>query len=126
MAIPTVSSSARYSGSMSYNATSDYTIEKVAQEIAIPSNSSSTVENFDIPKDLSSDVMIKHADKMNQMMTALNTDLRFSIHEKTNQLMVQMVDIKKDKVVKEFPPHEFLDMVAKIRDYVGMILDKKA
>lgn len=64
--------------------------------------------------------------EMNKFMELLNADIRFTIHEKTGKLMVQVVDIKKDKVLKEFPPHEMLDTMAKIRDYVGLLLDKKA
>lgn len=62
---------------------------------------------------------------MNKFMTSINADLQFSMHQRTQRLMVQMVDSKDKKVLKEFPPKEFLDMVAKIRDYVGAILDKK-
>lgn len=61
---------------------------------------------------------------MNKFMSSINADLQFSMHQRTQRLMVQMVD-SKDRVIKEFPPKEFLDMVAKIRDYVGAILDKK-
>ncbi len=40
--------------------------------------------------------------------------------------MVRLVDDKTQKVLKEFPPHEFLDMIAKIREHVGILLDTKA
>ena len=39
--------------------------------------------------------------------------------------MVQIVDQSNDKVLKEFPSREFLDTMAAIRDYVGILLDKK-
>lgn len=63
---------------------------------------------------------------MNQFMENMNADLHFSVHEKTKQLMVRLVDEKTNKVLKEFPSHEFLDMMAGIQEYVGIILDKKA
>ncbi len=62
---------------------------------------------------------------INKFMESFTADLRFSLHDRTHRLMVQMVDVKHDKVLKEFPPKEFLDMVANIRDCVGAILDKK-
>lgn len=62
---------------------------------------------------------------MNKFMDSLNSDLQFAIHERSQRLMVQMVNAKDNTVIKEFPPKEFLDMVAKIRDYVGAILDKR-
>ncbi len=63
---------------------------------------------------------------LNKIMQLTNADLQFKIHDKTQQLMVQLVDIKEDKVLKEFPPHELLDTMAAIRDYIGLLLDKKA
>ena len=63
--------------------------------------------------------------EMNKFMEEMNADLQFSLHEKTHRLIVRLVDVKENKVLKEFPPHEFLDMIARIHDYVGMILDKK-
>jgi flagellar protein FlaG len=64
-------------------------------------------------------------DETNKFMQMINTDLQFSVHEKTKQLMVQVVDTKEQRVIKEFPSHEFLDTMAKIREYVGFLLDKK-
>lgn len=65
-------------------------------------------------------------DRMNKLMELMNTDLQFSLHEKTKRLIVQMVDKRDGTVLKEFPPHELLDTIANIQEYVGMLLDKKA
>lgn len=62
---------------------------------------------------------------MNKFVQAMDVNIRFTIHEKSNQLMVQVVDQANDKVLKEFPSGEFLDTMAAIRDYVGILLDKK-
>lgn len=64
-------------------------------------------------------------DVMNKFVQAMNTNIRFKIHEKSNQLMVQVIDQSTNTVLKEFPSQEFLDTVAAIRDYVGILLDKK-
>ncbi len=62
---------------------------------------------------------------LNKFMTSMNADLQFALHEKTKSLMVQLIDPKNQQVIKEFPQHEFLDMVARISEYVGALLDKK-
>lgn len=62
---------------------------------------------------------------MNKFVQAMDANIRFLIHEGTNQIIVQVVDQTDNKVLKEFPPHEFLDTMAAIRDYVGILLDKK-
>lgn len=66
------------------------------------------------------------SEEMNKFMELINSDIRFVLHEKTHRLIVQVVDSKEGKVLKEFPPHELLDTMAKIKEYVGVLLDKKA
>ncbi len=51
-------------------------------------------------------------------------DLKFQIHRDSDRLFVQVIDVIQDEVVSEMPPEEFLDMVAKIQDMVGIILDE--
>lgn len=62
---------------------------------------------------------------MNRFVQLMNADLQFEVHTKTNRLMIKFVDTKENQVLKEFPPKDFLDMVASIRDYVGFVVDKK-
>jgi flagellar protein FlaG len=64
-------------------------------------------------------------DGLNDFMESINTDIRFVLHTKMKELMVQVVDIKHNKVLREAPPKELLDTMAKIRDLVGALLDKK-
>ncbi len=90
-----------------------------------------TATKYDYPKQaeakpLSRDEAEQVTDKMNKLMQLMNTDLQFSLHEKTQRLIVQMVDKRDGTVLKEFPPHELLDTIANIQEYVGLLLDKKA
>lgn len=64
-------------------------------------------------------------DHLNKFMKTINANLQFELHEGTKQMMVRFVDQKDNRVIKEFPPHELLDTLAAIRDYVGILLDKK-
>jgi flagellar protein FlaG len=63
---------------------------------------------------------------MNRFVEMLTADLKFEVHEKTHEIMVKFVNTKTGEVLKEYPPKEYLDMIARIRDYVGMMIDKKA
>lgn len=76
-------------------------------------------------EELSLEDVTQITEGLNKFMSVINTDLRFTIHEGTNRLMVQFVDTKDHQVIKEFPPHELLDTLAAIRTYVGVLLDKK-
>ncbi|WP_319402076.1 flagellar protein FlaG [uncultured Anaeromusa sp.] len=62
---------------------------------------------------------------MNRFVEMLTSDLKFEVHEKTHEVMVKFVNTKTGEVLKEYPPKEYLDMIARIRDYVGMMIDKK-
>lgn len=64
-------------------------------------------------------------EELNQFMESMNTNIGFALHTKTKTLMVQVEDNKTHKILKEFPAHELLDMVSRIRDCVGVFLDKK-
>lgn len=75
------------------------------------------------PADLQEVTQLTEA--INKFVKAMDTNIHFKIHKGTDQLMVQVVDQDSNKVLKEFPPSEFLDTIAAIRDYVGILLDKK-
>ena len=62
---------------------------------------------------------------MNRFVEMLTADLKFEVHDKTHEIMVKFVNTKTGEVLKEYPPKEYLDMIARIRDYVGMMIDKK-
>jgi len=77
-------------------------------------------------KDISQEEIEETTGSLNKIMQLMNADLQFVLHEKTQRFMVQLVDVKEHKVLKEFPPHELLDTIAAIKDYVGILLDEKA
>ncbi|HHT70951.1 MAG TPA: flagellar protein FlaG [Firmicutes bacterium] len=56
---------------------------------------------------------------------AFNQRLSFVLHEESGRMQVQVIDNKTQEVVKELPPTEILEVVARIRQMVGLLLDKK-
>ncbi len=65
-------------------------------------------------------------DKLNQTAIIFDRSLKFQIHDGTKETMVSVIDKTTDKVIREIPSKEVLDLVSKMRDYLGMIFDKKA
>jgi flagellar protein FlaG len=76
-------------------------------------------------KQLSETELEDITEKLNSFMQLINTDIKFELHTKTNTLMIQVEDSKTHAVLKEVPAHELLDMVTRIREYIGVFLDKK-
>ncbi len=54
-----------------------------------------------------------------------NAEAVFGIHEKTNRVTIKMIDKDTRKVIKEFPPDETLDMIAKVWEIAGIMVDEK-
>ncbi len=49
----------------------------------------------------------------------------FGIHDDTNRVTIKMVDKESKKVVKEFPAEQTLDMIAKVWELAGIMVDEK-
>ncbi|MDD6656538.1 MAG: flagellar protein FlaG [Lachnospiraceae bacterium] len=71
-----------------------------------------------------SNEQIKQAvEKLNKSMT--NSEAIFGIHEKTNRVTIKIVDKDSKKVLKELPPEKTLDMIAKVWEMAGILVDER-
>lgn len=75
-------------------------------------------------KTLSPQVLGEAIDKANRTLGAYGTELRFSIHEASGEVMVKVINTKDDSVVREIPPERVLDFVANVKKMLGIIIDK--
>ena len=53
------------------------------------------------------------------------TECQFSIHEKTKQILIKLVDTTTKEVIKEIPPEKILDAVASLCETAGLFVDEK-
>ena len=53
------------------------------------------------------------------------TAVKFQLHEDLNRYYVEVVDQKTKEVVREIPPKDFLDMIAKMTEFLGVLIDKR-
>ena len=49
----------------------------------------------------------------------------FGIHEETNRVTIKIVDKDTKEVIKELPPEKTLDMIAKVWELAGIMVDEK-
>lgn len=56
---------------------------------------------------------------------ANGTEAIFGIHDKTNRVTIKIVDKETKKVIREYPPEETLDMIAKVWELAGLMVDEK-
>lgn len=63
-------------------------------------------------------------EQTNKTMETYNTELRFSIHKESGEVMVKVIDTRDNSVIREIPPEQVLDFAAHIKKMLGLILDK--
>ena len=65
----------------------------------------------------------KAVDEINKK--AHNSEAVFGIHDATTRVTIKLVDKDPKKVLKEYPPEKTLDMIAKVWEMAGLLVDKK-
>lgn len=74
---------------------------------------------------LSKEQILKELDNLNKFVQSGNTHLKFTFHEKLNEYYVQIIDDQTNEVIREVPSKKILDMVAKIHEMIGLLVDEK-
>lgn len=72
---------------------------------------------------VSNDQIKKAVEQLNKNM-AQSTAV-FGIHEGTNRVTIKIVDKETKEVIKELPPEKTLDMIAKVWELAGIMVDEK-
>lgn len=63
--------------------------------------------------------------EMNKKINNSNEEAVFGVHEGTNRIMIKIMDKDTKEVLKEFPPEKTLDMIARIWEMAGILVDEK-
>ncbi|MDN5276741.1 MAG: flagellar protein FlaG [Clostridiales bacterium] len=71
-----------------------------------------------------SDIMqaVKQA---NKALEGTNRRFEYSIHEQTNTIVVKVIDTETNEVIREIPPEKILNLIAKLWELAGIIVDEK-
>ena len=56
---------------------------------------------------------------------ANNSEAVWGIHEGTNRVTIKLVDKQTKEIIKEFPPDKTLDMIARVWEMAGLMVDEK-
>jgi len=54
-----------------------------------------------------------------------NSEAVFGVHEDTNRVTIKIIDKDTKKVLKELPPEKTLDMIARVWEMAGILIDEK-
>lgn len=94
---------------------------KVTEVQAIPQQTEQPVEDKQLPIEKAQQM----TDSMNKFLESTNTQLRFKLHNELNEYYVTIVDAKTDEVVREIPSKKLMDMHAAMKEFVGLLIDRK-
>ena len=102
-------------------------IDATTAEVAKASESDTRDENkYDQDREntkAENDAIKKVVENINKNST--NSEAVFGIHEGTNRVTIKIVDKDTKKVIKELPPEKTLDMIAKVWEMAGILVDEK-
>ena len=65
----------------------------------------------------------KAVEQLNRNLS--NSEAVFGIHEETNRVTIKIVDKSTKEVIKELPPEKTLDMIAKVWEIAGLLVDER-
>ena len=82
-------------------------------------------QKADTEQQLPADKAMQVTDSMNTFLESANTQLRFKFHDKLNEYYVTIVDSKTDEVIREIPSKKLMDIHAAMREFVGLLVDRK-
>lgn len=74
---------------------------------------------------ISEEQVVKAMERAIKAMEGPYTTFDISIHEKTKQLMVKVLNKETGEVIREIPKEKTLDMVAKMMEMAGILIDER-
>lgn len=124
-----------YQGSATVQATATQSVEAVMETVSAQVAGAFT-QDFSLNTGVNDDggrgeevatnnnKQLKNAvDDLNKQL--MNSEAIFGIHEKTNRVTIKIVDKSTKEVIKEYPPEQTLDMIAKVWEVAGILVDEK-
>jgi len=107
-------------------------VEKAAPDMDVPVVQTQPVAEKAQPQadseqqqELPADKARQLTESMNTFLGSANTQLRFKFHDKLNEYYVTIVDSKTDEVIREIPSKKLMDIHAAMREFVGLLVDRK-
>ena len=97
------------------------TVEAIKPVGQVPEGNIKT-ENGDQPSDEEVKSAIKEA---NKRAVFGHASAQFSYHEATKRISVKIVDNDTKEIIREIPPEKTLDMISKMWELAGIIVDEK-
>jgi flagellar protein FlaG len=74
--------------------------------------------------ELSREEIADVVDRLNSGVRDMHERLNFSFHEKTQRVVVKIINTDTNEVIREIPAREAIKLLEHIQDFLGMIVDE--
>lgn len=88
----------------------------------VKKTSTRTTQNQNQPVKLDLD---KSIEALENTCSFFNKRLKLQINRRIDRVIIKVIDRKTDKVIKEIPSEEIQNMVARIRETIGLLIDEQ-
>lgn len=97
--------------------------EEISKELNKgPVTKSSIIEK---EREYTEDELVEAIDLVNEEFIIYDRRFERGVHERSNRVMVKVIDTLTDEVIREIPPEKILDAMANICELAGIIVDER-
>lgn len=76
-------------------------------------------------EEIAGKLMKEAVDSTNEALKMNRTSIRMKYHEDANRVSIKIVDDETEEVIKEIPPEESIDMLKKMLEVNGLLIDER-
>lgn len=76
-------------------------------------------------RDETEKVVREAIERANRVLSGSDRKFEISIHEKTKDVMVKVVDTNTNETIREIPPKKIVDLVVRLCEIAGILFDAK-
>ncbi|OMD21961.1 flagellar protein FlaG [Paenibacillus odorifer] len=106
--------------------TSTEVVSPVSQTATIrTARDMSSKENQGVNVSVAEEQLIRTIERAVKSLQGPQTTLQISIHEKTHDIMVKVLNKDTGELIREIPPEKTLDLVANMMEIAGILIDEK-
>ena len=73
--------------------------------------------------DVTEAAIARYISSVNESLEPTFFRLHFDIHEASERVMVTVIDTNTDEILREIPPESRLEMIARMKEHVGILYD---
>lgn len=73
----------------------------------------------------SNELLVEAVETANIKLQNLGSRCEFEVHDATNKVAIRVIDNNTDEVIREIPSESKLDLIEKVWELAGLIIDEK-